>query len=47
MKTRPKRTVTNKGIQDAMTAFLRQSLEVYFIENPLEAEKILRTGAYQ
>ena len=35
-----KKAVTNKGIQDAMTAFLKQSLEVYFIENPLEAEKI-------
>ncbi len=35
-----KKAVTNKGIQDAMTAFLRRSLEVYFIENPLEAEKI-------
>ena len=35
-----KKAVTNKGIQDAMTAFLRQSLEIYFIENPLEAEKI-------
>ncbi len=35
-----KKAVTNKGIQDAMTAFLRQSLEVYFIENPLEADKI-------
>ena len=35
-----KKAVTNKGIQDAMTAFLRQSIEVYFIENPLEAEKI-------
>ncbi len=35
-----KKAVTNKGIQDAMTSFLRQSLEVYFIENPLEAEKI-------
>ncbi len=35
-----KKAVTNKGIQDAMTAFLRQSLEVYFIENPIEAEKI-------
>lgn len=23
-----------------MTAFLKQSLEVYFIENPLEADKI-------
>ena len=35
-----KKAVTNKGIQDPMTAFLRQSLEIYFIENPLEAEKI-------
>ena len=35
-----KKAVTNKGIQDAMTAFLRHSLEIYFIENPLEAEKI-------
>ena len=35
-----KKAVNNKGIQDAMTAFLRQSLEIYFIENPLEAEKI-------
>ena len=35
-----KKAVTNKGIQDAMTTFLRQSIEVYFIENPLEAEKI-------
>ncbi len=35
-----KKAVTNKGIQDAMTTFLRQSLEVYFIENPIEAEKI-------
>ena len=35
-----KKAVTNKGIQDAMTAFLRQSLEIYFIENPLEADKI-------
>ncbi len=35
-----KLAITNKGIQDAMTEFLRHSLEVYFIENPLEAEKI-------
>ena len=35
-----KKAVTNKGIQDAMTAFLRRSLEIYFIENPIEAEKI-------
>lgn len=35
-----KKAITNKGIQEAMTEFLRQSLEIYFIENPLEAEKI-------
>ncbi len=35
-----KKAVTNKGIQDAMTTFMRRSLEIYFIENPLEAEKI-------
>lgn len=35
-----KKAITNKGIQDAMTDFLRHNLEVYFIENPLEAEKV-------
>lgn len=35
-----KLAITNKGIQDAMTEFLRHQLEVYFIENPIEAEKI-------
>ena len=35
-----KKAITNKGIQDAMVEFLRHQLEVYFIENPLEAEKI-------
>lgn len=35
-----KKAITNKGIQEAMTEFLRHSLEIYFIENPLEAEKI-------
>ncbi len=35
-----KKAITNKGIQDAMTEFLRKQLEIYFIENPLEAEKI-------
>ncbi len=35
-----KLAITNKGIQDAMTDFLRKQLEVYFIENPLDAEKI-------
>ena len=35
-----KKAITNKGIQEAMTEFLRHSLEIYFIENPIEAEKI-------
>ena len=35
-----KKAITNKFIQEAMTEFFRHSLEVYFIENPLEAEKI-------
>lgn len=34
-----KKAINNKFIQEAMTAFLKESLEVYFIENPLEAEK--------
>ncbi len=35
-----KKAITNKGIQEAMTEFLRHSLEIYFIENPIEAERI-------
>lgn len=35
-----KKSINNKGIQDAMTEFLRHQIEVYFIENPIEAEKI-------
>lgn len=35
-----KKSITNKFIQEAMTDFLRHSLEIYFIENPAEAEKI-------
>ncbi|MDD6489701.1 MAG: toprim domain-containing protein [Clostridia bacterium] len=35
-----KKAITNKGIQDAMTEYLRHQLEVYFIENRLDAEKI-------
>ncbi len=35
-----KKAITNKGIQEAMTEFLRHQLEVYFIENKLDAEKI-------
>ncbi len=35
-----KKAITNKGIQEAMTEYLRHQLEVYFIENRLDAEKI-------
>ena len=35
-----KKAINNKFIQEAMTDFLRQELEVYFIENKMEAEKI-------
>ena len=35
-----KKAITNKGIQDAMIEMFRQNLEIYFIENPIEAEKI-------
>ncbi|MGN0452838.1 MAG: toprim domain-containing protein [Ruminococcus sp.] len=35
-----KKAITNKGIQDVMTEFLKHNLEIYFIENPLDAEKV-------
>ncbi len=35
-----KKAINNKGIQDAMTAFIKNQLMVYFIENPIEADKI-------
>ena len=35
-----KKAINNKFIQDAMTEFLRHQLEVYFIENHADAEKI-------
>ena len=35
-----KKAITNKFIQDAMTEFFRHQLEVYFIENKLDANKI-------
>ena len=38
MRTRPKST--NKFVQEAMTEFLKSRLEVYFIENRTDAEKI-------
>ncbi len=35
-----KKAITNKFIADAMTDFLRRQLEIYFIENKAEADKI-------
>lgn len=35
-----KKSITNKFIQEAMTEFLRHQLEVYFIENKADADKI-------
>lgn len=35
-----KRSISNKFIGEAMTEFLRHSLELYFIENKIDAEKI-------
>ncbi len=35
-----KKAITNQFIAEAMTEFLRHQLEIYFIENPMEANKI-------
>lgn len=35
-----KKSITNKFIQEAMTDFFRKQLEVYFIENKMDADKI-------
>ena len=35
-----KKAITNKFVQEAMTDFLRSNLEIYFIENRFDAEKI-------
>lgn len=35
-----KKAINNKFIQEAMTEFLRQQLEVYFIENKMDADKL-------
>ena len=35
-----KKAIKNKFIQEAMTEFFKHQLEVYFLENPLEADKI-------
>jgi DNA gyrase subunit B len=36
-----KKAITNRFIQEAMTDFLREQLEVYLIENKMESDKIL------
>ncbi|MFV0503260.1 MAG: toprim domain-containing protein [Lachnospirales bacterium] len=35
-----KKAITNKYIQEAMTEFLKTNLEIYFIENKIDADKI-------
>ena len=35
-----KKSITNKFIQEALTDFIKHQLEVYFIENKLDADKI-------
>jgi DNA gyrase subunit B len=35
-----KKAINNKFIQDAMNEFLKEQLHIYFIENPLIAEKV-------
>lgn len=36
-----KRAITNRFIQEAMTGFIKEQLEIYFIENRVESEKIV------
>jgi len=35
-----KKAITNKGIYDSMVEFFKHNLEIYFIENPIDSEKI-------
>lgn len=35
-----KKAISNKFVQDAMAEFLKAQMEVYFIENPFDAQKI-------
>ncbi len=35
-----KKSITNKFVQEAMADFLKSQMEVYFIESPMDAEKI-------
>lgn len=36
-----KKSITNKFIQEAMTDFLKEQLEIYFIENKMESDRIV------
>lgn len=36
-----KKSINNKFIQDAMAEFLKQQLEIYFIENKIESDRIV------
>ncbi|MBR4692949.1 MAG: DNA topoisomerase [Oscillospiraceae bacterium] len=36
-----KKAITNRFIQEAMTEFFKSKLEIYFIENPRDAERIM------
>ncbi len=42
-----KKSITNPFIAQAMTDFLKKSLEVYFLENPLGACKLSRDAEFQ
>lgn len=35
-----KKAINNKGVQEGMTDFLRSQMEVYFIENPADAQRV-------
>ena len=35
-----KKAINNRFVQDAMTEFLRSKMEIYFIETPMDAQKI-------
>ena len=36
-----KKSITNRFIQEAMTAFFKENLEIYFTENRLEADRVI------
>ena len=42
-----KKSITNKFIQEAMTEFFRRQLEIYFIENKMDADKIAAQDVYK